>query len=217
LAPKNVNKRLINIDYFIAEKLSELAPKNVNKRLTDRGGRAPGGGCSWECSPNALEPKYNCPNSKNKTQGPTIMKNKTQGPTIMKNQDTTFRTENDVRRAMREGLGSHARFIEPSAGSTLGLPDVFCAWPCGTSLFAELKLGTIKNGRIKIHLRPAQKQQIASLLADACRACIIVGIKGAEEMYILSLEEALMVSGAIKGAGISQEGLEKALKEYARK
>jgi hypothetical protein len=105
-----------------------LAPKNVNKRLTDRGGRAPGGGCSW-----------------------------------------------------------------------------------------ELKLGTIKNGRIKIHLRPAQKQQIASLLADACQACIIVGIKGAEEMYILSLEEALMVSGAIKGAGISQEGLEKALKEYARK
>jgi hypothetical protein len=174
LAPKKVNKRLINIDYFIA-------------------------------------------NSKNKTQGPTIMKNKTQGPTIMKNQDTTFRTENDVRRAMREGLGSHARFIEPSAGSTLGLPDVFCAWPCGTSLFAELKLGTIKNGRIKIHLRPAQKQQIASLLADACQACIIVGIKGAEEMYILSLEEALMVSGAIKGAGISQEGLEKALKEYARK
>jgi hypothetical protein len=101
-----------------------LAPKNVNKRLTDRGGRAPGGGCSWE---------------------------------------------------------------------------------------------SIKNGRIKIHLRPAQKQQIASLLADACQACIIVGIKGAEEMYILSLEEALMVSGAIKGAGISQEGLEKALKEYARK
>jgi hypothetical protein len=48
LAPKKVNKRLINIDYFIAEKLSELAPKNVNKRLTDRGGRAPGGGCSWE-------------------------------------------------------------------------------------------------------------------------------------------------------------------------
>jgi hypothetical protein len=135
----------------------------------------------------------------------------------MKNQDTTFRTENDVRRAIRCGLGRHARFIEPGAGSTLGLPDVFCAWPCGTSIFAELKLGAIKNNIIRIQIRPAQKQQISSLMADACRVCFIVGIKGTEDLYLLSPEEALRGASVVGRIKICQKEMEKALKVYAGK
>lgn len=96
-------------------------------------------------------------------------------------------SEDDVRALVRMASGGSARWVEPALGSTPGLPD--CWVPLHSAcVHLELKLGTIKNNRLKYKLRPEQRREILALVDDGVKVGLLVGVKGTDEMFFMPAE-----------------------------
>lgn len=94
---------------------------------------------------------------------------------------------------MRDGLGEKARWVEPARGSTLGLPD--CWVPIDNTriqTWVELKLATLKGDTLSYTLRPEQKKQISSMVADRLVVGIIAGLKGGDRVWAMLINEATL-------------------------
>ena len=106
----------------------------------------------------------------------------------------TFQSENDLRSWVRWASFGKARWVEPSIGSTTGLPDFWVPFGgFGLSTHIELKFGEIHKGSmLKYNIRTSQIREINKMLADGISVGLMVGIKDSKEIIILPpTEEAL--------------------------
>lgn len=110
--------------------------------------------------------------------------------------------EKDLRRWIRDNYGpDDAKWIEPSMGSTSGLPDVFFPDDTGWTVWAELKVGTTKDGELRFTVRPEQKQELRSMVKKNMSCGIIVADLLTKVLWgFLPDEEALAGKVGLEGA-----------------
>ena len=110
----------------------------------------------------------------------------------MKKPQNRFILESDLRLWVRKQAGEIPWWIEPSQGSTLGIPD--CCIPIGGGRVAwlELKIGEMKDGRMTYRVRPEQRRQIKTMLEQQQSIALLVGVSGSDIVAALTpTEEAL--------------------------
>lgn len=103
-----------------------------------------------------------------------------------------FRVEADVRARMREMFGRDALFwTEHAAGGTPGMPDCMLAF-ARTLVPIELKRAArLKNGQLKVELRPDQKRVIRRMIAQNIDCYVIAGEVGTTDLWIMRGASAL--------------------------
>lgn len=107
-----------------------------------------------------------------------------------------IKSEKDVRKFVRENFGKRAKFIEPSMGSTKGIPD--CYLLLGGLLWIELKSGPLTgDGHVVSDVRPAQAEQIGDLLNDGQKVAMLIGVEGHDKL-ILTQGRDQMLSGRVR-------------------
>jgi hypothetical protein len=103
--------------------------------------------------------------------------------------------ERDFRAWLKPQLaGIWYSFIEPTVGSSTGMPDVLLALPaCREYLPVELKIAHVMRkepGRIRAeHIRPAQINWHAKVADFGCWSCFLLGVPqhdGGFEAYVLT-------------------------------
>ena len=102
-----------------------------------------------------------------------------------------FDDEGDVRRAVRELGGALLYWIEPSAGSTNGLPDCFYMRN-GITIFMELKCGHFAKNELRFTVRPAQRRFARAALLAAVSVQFVVGVRSTRTGYILPTNEVTL-------------------------
>jgi hypothetical protein len=103
--------------------------------------------------------------------------------------DYRFGREETLRAWIKDWLGDEWWRIEPSQGSTFGLPDGFIIGPNKRVLFTELKVCRIKNGRLLFELTPAQKRNFPKLIAQGARLTIVACEYETNRVWLLRGDE----------------------------
>lgn len=106
-----------------------------------------------------------------------------------------FQSESDLRKWMRDGLLDKVRFVEPSRGSTIGLPDCWAPLKVKektTQVWVELKLATVVGDRMMFTIRPEQRKQIASMVRDEVVVGLIVAEKGGDRVWALGINDSVL-------------------------
>lgn len=97
--------------------------------------------------------------------------------------------ENDIRDFVRADAGGKERWVEPSIGSSYGLPDCWVAHN-GHCIHLELKVGKIVGAltntpALSFELRPGQKKEIRKMVADGLKVGLLVGLIQTEAMWFI--------------------------------
>lgn len=111
-----------------------------------------------------------------------------------------LKSEADVRKLFRKALppDHRARWVEPSAGSTLGLPDLFLKMRQGRAAWVELKFCPApKDGKIRFKLEDAQVREIPLLVADGFPVVFAIGLP--DRLVVASVTDDIL-SGVIDDA-----------------
>lgn len=119
-----------------------------------------------------------------------------------------FRSENDVRKWMRDGLGDKVRWVEPARGSTLGLPD--CWVPIDgtrTQVWVELKLAELCGDRLLFTVRPEQRKQISSMVQDRMIVGVIAGEKGGNRVWAMNINDSVLAGDVDVRSGVAGKWL----------
>lgn len=97
----------------------------------------------------------------------------------------SFISELDIRRTLKDHAKDKIFWIEPSAGSTMGLPDCFIASDAG-AMFCELKIGILtRKGVLTFAVRREQRTTLKRMVRLKIDVRIIVGIKGTRALFML--------------------------------
>ena len=121
--------------------------------------------------------------------------------------------ENDIRARIRQLLPTNRWMrIEPSIGSTYGVPDLLLV-PDGKLVPAELKCGVMKEDGLHITIRPAQRQVIQNMRGLGVQVCWILAVKGRSGCMVMpAATRHLSLSGVIPGNEVGWELSENILK-----
>jgi hypothetical protein len=134
----------------------------------------------------------------------TYRVNRNGGPQTMNRKP--FTTELDLRkwvtRQAREG-GGKVFWVEPSGGSSMGLPDCYVVLGPGQAVWLELKLGTRirpKKGsdkaEVRFTIRPKQRQTIRFLRADSIPVFVLVAVAGTPDVVLIRQLEWVLAGKA---------------------
>jgi len=106
-------------------------------------------------------------------------------------------SEDDVRAWVRLASGNKARWVEPSLGSTPGLPD--CWVPHSEEqVHFELKCGTLgSDGVLKYNVRPEQRREIRAMVDDRVKVGLIIGIRDSP-IVIFAMPSIPFLAGKVK-------------------
>jgi hypothetical protein len=101
-----------------------------------------------------------------------------------------FKLESDLRKWVREQAGDRPWWIEPSQGSTIGLPDCCVDYGArGRVVWVELKLAELRgiSDRLKLDydVRPAQRDVIGDMLFRGQSVSMLIGVKGSRMVLAL--------------------------------
>ncbi len=127
-----------------------------------------------------------------------------------------IREERDLRRLLRTGaFGKRIRWIEPSIGSTIGLPDCFLQWGQPgqpTVLWVELKIGNLaprNPGVMLFSIRAEQKACITQMRYEGMKVGMIVAEQHSRKIFGVRGDAAVHGSFELRHAmpaRISEEG-----------
>lgn len=97
--------------------------------------------------------------------------------------------EGDVRNWVRQASAGKARWVEPSMGSTIGLPD--CWVPMDNGLLTmqvhlELKAGEIKGNKLCYTVRPEQRRELRAMLRDGVPVGFVIGVTGTVGSFVFA-------------------------------
>lgn len=106
-----------------------------------------------------------------------------------------FTTELDLRkwvtRQVREG-GGQLYWVEPSGGSSMGLPDCYVVLGRGQAVWLELKLGTRIRGKkgsvgeqVRFTIRPKQRHCIKALRAASIPVFVLVAVAETSDVVLI--------------------------------
>jgi hypothetical protein len=118
-----------------------------------------------------------------------------------------IKDEADVRSWVRQASAGKARWVEPSMGSTLGLPD--CWVPISydvvgivkeAQVHLELKVGEIKGNHLCFTVRPEQRREIKSMIGDGVPVGMIIGIVGTD-FAVFALPTRHVLNGKMSMVG----------------
>lgn len=114
-------------------------------------------------------------------------------------------SEDDVRAYVRRASGGKARWVEPTLGSTAGLPDCWVPFPkqgWSQTVHLELKEGEIKDGHLVYHVRPEQRREFRAMHEDKIVAGFLVGLKGTDTLiFLLPVPQAIAGKVDLKTIG----------------
>lgn len=105
-------------------------------------------------------------------------------------------SESDVRAHVRDVANGTARWIEPSLGSTIGLPDCWVPKQ-GVCVHIELKCGVLKNSELRYEVRPEQKKQLQLMKQDKVPCGLLIGVEGTEILIAARIDRESL-SGRLK-------------------
>lgn len=97
-----------------------------------------------------------------------------------------FRNENQLRKLWEKVTQATNYRIEPSIGSTIGIPDMLQLGAGGRLVFAELKVGKRKDRVLKFKVRPAQKARIPEMMDEGAHGVVVVGEIGSRVVHVFS-------------------------------
>lgn len=102
-------------------------------------------------------------------------------------------TESDLRRWLRVRFGSRLFWVEPSAGSTFGVPDCFLALD-GQAIFLEAKLAVImkRDDVVKFNVRPEQRRVITRMMEWDLVVLGVVAVKGTPDVHVFWPDEGFL-------------------------
>lgn len=110
-----------------------------------------------------------------------------------------LKSEKDVRDWVKKCTNRKARWVEPSVGSTVGLPD--CWIPMGVGrpqVHVELKHGKVtETGRVKFTVRPSQKTEIKKMIADGVPVLFFVSINLTKIILMMTVNDDVL-SGVVE-------------------
>jgi hypothetical protein len=108
-----------------------------------------------------------------------------------------FKSESDVRQWVRNRV-HNVFWIEPSAGSTFGLPDCVIN-DGGREHWFELKIGEIVNSSgdliLRFEVRPEQKRVLRTMARLGWRVNLLVGLKGASVVFVIGVDDRWTMDG----------------------
>lgn len=111
-----------------------------------------------------------------------------------------FTSEADVRRWVRDQFGKSVFWIEPSMGSTFGLPDVLLAWVCQL-VPIELKFAKINRaGELKVAYRANQRKMVNRFDKLSIPFFSLTGVAG--ESYLMMRDEIASKHGTVEYASV---------------
>lgn len=103
---------------------------------------------------------------------------------------------------MRSASAGKARWVEPSMGSTVGLPDCWVPMEGGQlQVHLELKAAVITTGFLRFHVRPEQRREIRSMIADKVPVGLVIGVKGTCGSFLFARPTDQILAGSIKIGG----------------
>jgi hypothetical protein len=104
-------------------------------------------------------------------------------------------SEKDVRSAVRRDLPG-GYWVEPSMGSTDGIPDTF--WiEDGRVTWAELKVAKARKGYWWVEFTPPQLRTIPRMIEEGAKVMLIVGLLGTEEIFGMDILPVIMAHGRL--------------------
>lgn len=123
-----------------------------------------------------------------------------------------FKSESDVRAWVRKVARGKDRWVEPNAGSTNGLPDVWVPIVgTGVCVHLELKLGYLMPDELRFNVRGAQRRELKRMINDGVPCGLAVGLAGTSEIAILRPKEQVL-KGRVPGGWVALEDSWRGLK-----
>jgi len=95
-----------------------------------------------------------------------------------------IKSEGDVRQWLRARFGMGLLWIEPSAGSTFGIPDSLLLIGDGRTIFIEAKLA-VGKGPFRFKVRAGQRLLFKRLMMLRQPVLFAIGIKGTSEVVLV--------------------------------
>lgn len=101
-----------------------------------------------------------------------------------------FGLEATLRSWIKDWLMDSYWRVEPSQGSTFGLPDGFVIGPNKRTLFIELKACHLQDGRLEFGFTPAQKRSFPKLIKQGACLTVVAAETGSNRLWLLRGDEA---------------------------
>lgn len=102
-----------------------------------------------------------------------------------------FRSEKDLREWVKFSANENDFWIEPSLGSTQGLPDLFLCYGSGISIYVELKVGKRRGDNIFFSLTMGQAITIPRMIKNGAVVKFLVAEKLSSDIWVVDAKTAL--------------------------
>lgn len=85
-----------------------------------------------------------------------------------------------------KGRFAHSYWVNPSLGSTVGLPDLHCQGAGGRSLWLELKVADLSRSAFRYEVRPEQRRILKEMDSLGCLCGVLLAVKLTGKVFLVA-------------------------------